>query len=158
MVNVAGRSKGVFFFPDALQVVWFLSIQNSTNDLEYQGCHNCKRRRVRCDERKSGGCQRCERAGLTCDGYKKLSWQFVDEKARIEHRIEKRTLSSSKNVLPVVEPENEDSLEVVQQIQEKRYTSSLPHTLDLKGFQNSIEITFTLSQLTKIFPWFSFCK
>lgn len=31
------------------------------------GCHNCKRRRVKCDENLEGGCGNCERHGMVCD-------------------------------------------------------------------------------------------
>lgn len=50
-----------------------------------------------------------------------------------------------------------DSLQVVEQTGEKGSKYNLPRTLDLRAFQNNIEITFTLSHLTRNFPWFSFC-
>lgn len=36
------------------------------------GCQNCKRRRVKCDEKLEGGCGNCERHGIVCDYLKFL--------------------------------------------------------------------------------------
>ncbi len=44
------------------------------------GCHTCRRRRVKCDERRPT-CERCERGNHECEGYlRKQIW--IDEGAR----------------------------------------------------------------------------
>ncbi|KAF5020305.1 hypothetical protein F66182_7681 [Fusarium sp. NRRL 66182] len=49
-----------------------------------KACKTCKRRRVKCDQRKPH-CQRCYKAGLRCEGYLVFG-QFVDETPRFNHK------------------------------------------------------------------------
>ncbi|PVH85150.1 hypothetical protein DL98DRAFT_651045 [Cadophora sp. DSE1049] len=53
------------------------------------GCRTCKRRRLKCDERKPT-CERCEKARVLCEGYVP-EHRFVDENARMERQVKEKT-------------------------------------------------------------------
>ncbi|KAI1628235.1 hypothetical protein EDD37DRAFT_299988 [Exophiala viscosa] len=58
-----------------------------------KGCFTCKKRRVKCDERKPC-CLRCERSGFECDGYP--ATRFVHENSRFQmEKVEPEPESSS---------------------------------------------------------------
>ncbi|KAF5695194.1 transcriptional regulatory moc3 [Fusarium denticulatum] len=71
-----------------------------------QGCVTCRRRRVKCDERKPW-CKACLRLGIECTGYEKRGLRFKDETVRYRAdsaavtRVSKRTkqLSLDKTII-----------------------------------------------------------
>ena len=51
------------------------------------GCLSCKRRHLKCDERKSGGCLRCETFGIPCEGYAAPKLVKETKPARVERAL-----------------------------------------------------------------------
>ncbi|KAF2727725.1 hypothetical protein EJ04DRAFT_581818 [Polyplosphaeria fusca] len=58
-----------------------------------QGCQQCRRRKIKCDQRKPG-CLKCEKAQSSCPGYRDLSNEiFRDESARVIRKARSRRLN-----------------------------------------------------------------
>ncbi|KAH8887248.1 hypothetical protein GQ53DRAFT_750068 [Thozetella sp. PMI_491] len=51
------------------------------------GCNTCRRRKVKCDERKPGPCQNCDRLGVHCTGYG-VPLVFRDDTESVGRRVE----------------------------------------------------------------------
>lgn len=99
------------------------------------GCRTCRRRKVKCDERKPG-CERCERTNRECEGYVR-EHRFVNENARTEKQVMKKTNTSS---------DAPASHEVVSYSSEAK-SGSIGTSLGVRAFEDNIFVSFLLSNL-----------
>ncbi|KAK8166365.1 hypothetical protein IWX90DRAFT_432607 [Phyllosticta citrichinensis] len=124
-----------------------------------KGCHTCRRRHVKCDERKPT-CFRCERAGYVCQGYKKtIRFLFQNPGASRSSRPSRESSSESTDltIIPAgtfrqkhkSQPNTAKSTSVAKT--PKGYMMNLPASvppeLNLSAFQNNIAFSFTFSNL-----------
>ncbi|KAK7513813.1 hypothetical protein IWZ03DRAFT_241887 [Phyllosticta citriasiana] len=130
-----------------------------------KGCHTCRRRHVKCDERKPT-CFQCERAGYVCQGYKKtIRFMFQNPGASRSSRPNRKSSSESSTDLkiipagtfrqkPKLQPnaanstgQKHASLAKQQKSYKMNLPSSVPQELNLSAFQNNIAFSFTFSNL-----------
>lgn len=70
-----------------------------THQKSRYGCHNCKRRRVKCDENVRGGCGNCRRHGIGCDYANSLVHPSV---STINSKLSPRSRTDSAQSTPSV--------------------------------------------------------
>jgi hypothetical protein len=105
------------------------------------GCRNCRRRKVKCDERKPK-CERCERANKECEGYVR-DHRFVDENTRTEKHVKKK-------ISKTPDPDPTPPQEVILYSEPSSGTIGL--TLGVRAFEDNIFISFLLSNLFSGMP------
>ncbi|KAF2665744.1 hypothetical protein BT63DRAFT_428692 [Microthyrium microscopicum] len=92
-----------------------------------QACHDCKRRRIKCDYRKPT-CERCERANIVCRGYAK-SLVFINRTQDSRHITAASVLAKAKSQhgsdLPKVSSYDEDIRLLSGQISSSSYSPTL---------------------------------
>ncbi|CZR65851.1 uncharacterized protein PAC_15751 [Phialocephala subalpina] len=109
------------------------------------GCRTCRRRKVKCDERRPG-CERCETANRECEGYAR-EHRFVDENARTERHAKKKSQS------PTTTPQSKPELQQDLIICSTRSSSSIQlSSLGLQAFEDNIFISFLISNLFQGIP------
>ncbi|KAF2735449.1 hypothetical protein EJ04DRAFT_576098 [Polyplosphaeria fusca] len=113
MVNVAGKSKG---------------------------CGTCKKRRIKCDERKPS-CQRCEKSGYVCAGYEKRIHFINKSTAKFQDAQDEPSSTILINNAPV---------KVVPRMR----TVAVPQELSLAAFRNDVCISFLMHN----FVWRTYGK
>lgn len=109
--------------------------------LIFIGCRNCRRRKVKCDERKPG-CERCERANRDCEGYVR-EHRFVDENARTEKHIKKKTSKAPRSY-----PKSSQDITFYSEPS----SGVLASSLGVRAFEDNIFVSFLLSNLFSGIP------
>ncbi|KAK8215910.1 hypothetical protein IWZ01DRAFT_183241 [Phyllosticta capitalensis] len=125
-----------------------------------KGCHTCRRRHVKCDERKPT-CFRCERAGYVCQGYKKTIRFMMHNPGGTQSSSSSRSSESPPGltIIPAgtFKPkqnsnqrktvDKKDALIKKPPSQTIRLPSSVPQELHLTAFQDDMAFSFTFSNL-----------
>lgn len=92
-------------------------------------CHTCRRRRVKCDERRPT-CERCEKGNHECEGYQR-NRVWIDEGAR--------TVRLARREKPWEYLEDDG--------QSKDLNQDIPATLGLEAFRQNIYVSYLLAKL-----------
>ncbi|KAJ5527800.1 hypothetical protein N7513_011959 [Penicillium frequentans] len=107
-----------------------------------KGCKTCRKRRVKCDERKPT-CDRCHRAGKECEGYVRYI-EFRDETARVARKQAPAQNATGQVSSPVSTASNSGSDESVIE---------LPFTPLLMNPVWDEDSLFTTYLIDRIFTW-----
>ncbi|KAH7052399.1 hypothetical protein B0J12DRAFT_72335 [Macrophomina phaseolina] len=128
------------------------------------GCHTCRARHIKCDERKPT-CLRCEKSGYNCQGYKKPIHFLIHTAAGPSSSLSASSASASPSPAPaaartkaLIKPRShapqkpqdgppEPRAVVRRKHQFAYYFPSVPQELGLDSFMEDMAFSFTFSNL-----------